>query len=72
MTQAQLESIILRESGRLNGHRVIRLSQELLHCSPDPLHMVARAFGLATIALNWAGTIAATLARVLDDGQPQS
>jgi hypothetical protein len=51
---------------------VIRLSQELLHCSPDPLHMVARAFGLAAIALNWAGTIAATLARVLDDGQPQS
>jgi hypothetical protein len=72
MTHAQLESITLREAGRLNGHRVVRLSQELLHCSPDPLHMAAQAFGMAAIALTWVGSIAATLARVLDDGQLQS
>ncbi len=67
MTPVLLEIIRLRQAGRLNGRRVVRLSQELLQSSPDPLHMVTQAIGIAAIMLAWAGCIAATLARVMGD-----
>jgi len=67
MTRTPLEIIRLRQAGRLNGHRVVRLSRELLECAPDPLQMVAQAFGIVALVLACAGAIATTLARVMGD-----
>jgi hypothetical protein len=61
----QLVRIIERESHRLNGKRVERLSREMFDFAPNPFPIIAAILLMTSIGLLWSGKVVAALANSL-------